>query len=163
MISRSAIAVALVLGLSGALAGCTPVTATNGFIAVDVQPTDVKPGDTRASVLARLGSPSTSSAFDKSTWYYITQTSDKLAYLNPVIKSRDVVAIRFDKDEKVAEVRKLTLKNGYDIAYDKRETPTRGRELNWIEQILGTIGASGQLPQDNDPGQRPGQGGSGPH
>jgi len=163
MISRIAVAAALALAASAGLCACTPVTAVNGFVAVDVQPTDIKPGtDTRSSVMAKLGSPSTTSAFDKTTWYYITQTSDKMAYLNPVIKSRRVVAIRFDKDERVTEVTALALKDGYDLALEKRETPTRGKQLNWIEQILGTIGAGGQLPQDNDPGQRPGGGGGGP-
>ena len=100
----------------------------------------------------------TVSTFDKSTWYYITQTSDKMAYLNPQIKSRTVVAIRFDKDEKVAEVKSLALKDGYDLAYEKRETPTRGRELSWIEQLLGNVGRGGMAPQENDPGQRPGSG-----
>ena len=42
------------------------------------------------------------------------------------------------------------------IAYNKAETPTRGRELSVIEQLLGNIGRGGMLPQDNDPGQRPG-------
>jgi outer membrane protein assembly factor BamE (lipoprotein component of BamABCDE complex) len=134
----------------------------NGFVAVDTQPTDIKVGtDTRNTVVAKLGSPSTVSAFDKNTWFYVTQTSDKMAYLYPQLKSRRVVSISFDKDLKVAEVKQLTLKDGYDLAYEKRETPTRGRELSWIEQILGTIGrgGTGVLPQDMDPGNPRGGGG----
>jgi outer membrane protein assembly factor BamE (lipoprotein component of BamABCDE complex) len=149
----------LMLAGSGGLAACTPVTSMSGFIAVDTQPQDIKVGvDNRTSVAAKLGTPSTTGNFDKSTWYYITQTSDKMAYLQPQIKSRTVVAIRFDKDEKVAEVRSLAMKDGYDLAYEKRETPTRGRELSWIEQLLGNVGRGGMLPQENDPGQRPGDG-----
>lgn len=166
MLSRSALAAALLLASTLAVSGCTPVTAMNGFVAVDVQPQDIKVGtDSRASVTSKLGSPSTVAAFDKNTWYYVTQTSDKMAYLNPQIKTRQIVMIRFDKDEKVAEVKQLSLKDGYELAYNKRETPTRGRELSWLEQILGTIGRGGVLPQDNDPGaSRPGGGGpTGPH
>ncbi len=167
MPSRSVIAAVLLLAGSAVLGGCTPVSSLNGFVAVDVQPSEIKVGtDTRTSVATKLGSPSTTSAFDKSTWYYITQTSDKMAYLQPVIKTRQIVAIRFDKDEKVTEVKSLDLHDGYDVAYNKRETPTRGRELSWLEQIIGTIGRGGMLPQDNDPGNtRPGggSGGAGPH
>ncbi len=161
---------AVLMAGSAVVSGCTPVTAMNGFIAVDTQPTDIKVGaDTRASVTTKLGSPSTVSAFDKNTWYYITQTSDKMAYLYPQLKSRKVVSISFDKDQKVSEVKALTLKDGYELTYEKRETPTRGRELSWIEQVLGTIGrgSTGVLPQDMDPGNPrgggPGGGGSGPH
>lgn len=162
MSPRPLILAAMALAGSAALAACTPTTSMNGFIAVDVQPQDIKVGsDTRTTVATKLGTPSTVSAFDKSTWYYITQTSDKMAYLNPQIKSRTVVAIHFDKDEKVAEVKTVALKDGYDLAYDKRETPTRGRELSWIEQLLGNVGRGGMLPQENDPGRRPGGGGGG--
>jgi outer membrane protein assembly factor BamE (lipoprotein component of BamABCDE complex) len=155
---------AALLAGSAIVSGCTPVTAMNGFIAVDTQPTDIKVGaDTRASVTSKLGSPSTVSAFDKNTWYYITQTSDKMAYLRPQLKSRKVVSISFDKDQKVTEVKALTLKDGYDLAYEQRETPTRGRELSWIEQVLGTIGrgSTGVLPQDMDPGNPRGGGAGG--
>ena len=168
MLSRLApvrlVLVAALLTGSALASGCTPITAMNGFVAVDTQPTDIKVGtDTRNTVTTKLGSPSTVSAFDKNTWYYITQTSDKMAYLHPQLKSRHVVVIAFDKDEKVTEVKALTLKDGYDLAYEKRETPTRGRELSWIEQVLGTIGrgSTGVLPQDMDPGSRPGSGGAG--
>jgi outer membrane protein assembly factor BamE (lipoprotein component of BamABCDE complex) len=140
-----------------AAGACAPIYATNGFQAVDVKPTDVKVGDTRSSVLLRLGSPSTSGTFDPNVWYYITQHTEKYAYYKPRVMTRQVTVIDFDKDDKVAEVKTLGLKDGYEIAYDSRETPTRGRQLNWVEQLLGNIGkGGGMLPQDYDPGNRPG-------
>jgi outer membrane protein assembly factor BamE (lipoprotein component of BamABCDE complex) len=127
----------------------------NGFVAVDAKPQDTKVGeDTRSTVLTKLGSPSAVATFDPNIWYYISQTSDKVAYLHPQLKSRTVVAISFDKaSEKVTAVRTLGLGDGYEVAYVKRETPTRGRELSALEQLLGTIGRSSPIPQDNDPGQ----------
>lgn len=158
MSPRPLIVIALLFAGSAAISACTPINSTNGFIAVDTQAQEIKVGESRTAVATKLGTPSTVGAFDKSTWYYITQTSDKMAYLNPRVKSRTVVAISFDKDEKVAEVKTLALKDGFDLAYEKRETPTRGRELSWIEQLLGNVGRGGMLPQENDPGQRPGSG-----
>ena len=166
MVRPLVLAVLAVSALAGPLIACAPVTALNGFQAIDVRPQDVKIGvDTRDTVRSRLGSPSTVAAFDPNIWYYVTQISDKVAYLNPQIKSRSIVAISFDKDQKVAEVRSLGLGDGYDLAYNKRETPTRGRELSVIEQLLGNVGRGGLPNQsDNDPGQRPGQGPTGgPH
>lgn len=158
---RSAALAAVAFGLLAA-AGCAPQTAINGFQAVDVRPTDIKAGtDTRSSVLSKLGSPSTVGAFDPNAWYYITQTTEKYVYYLPHVQTRSVTEIVFDKDDKVASVKTLALKDGYQIAYASNETPTRGKQLNWLEQILGTIGrGTGMLnPEDIDPGQHPGQGG----
>ncbi len=139
--------------LAIAAAACTPITSYNGFQARDEKPASMKVGeDTKSTVLTKLGSPSSRSSFGDETWFYISQIVSKSSYHRPQIEKRDVVSIRFDKDEKVAEVKTYGLKDGYRIAYDNRATPTRGRSLNWIEQVLGTVGRGGLLPQDNDPG-----------
>ena len=156
---RSVVTIAMALGLAGAPA-CAPPMAVNGVEALGNKPGGNKPGvDSRSSVLSKLGSPSSSSTFDNKTWYYISQTTEKYAYYLPHVQSRNVVAIAFDKDDKVASVKATSLKDGYQVAYAGRETPTRGKELNWLEQILGTVGRGGGMlnPDQNDPGQRPGR------
>lgn len=150
-------AILSVLCLAGAVGACAPITTLNGFQAVDVKPQDMKVGeDTRSTVQSKLGSPSAVGAFNADVWYYVTQISDKVAYLRPQLKSRTVIAITFDHaSEKVTQVKVLSLGDGYQVAYDAHETPTRGRELSALEQLLGTIGRGGTLPPDNDPGQHP--------
>jgi outer membrane protein assembly factor BamE (lipoprotein component of BamABCDE complex) len=159
-VRKSALTAAAALALAS-LSACAPTIVSNGFQAVDVKPTDIKPGtDSRSSVLSKLGSPSAAATFDPNIWYYISQTTEKYAYYLPKLQKRDVVIITFDKDDKVKEVKSLQLKDGYVIAYARNETPTRGREVNWLEQILGTIGRGGGMinPNEVDPGQRhPGQ------
>ena len=135
--------------------GCTPTVAYSGFQAREDKPADVKVGvDTKSTVLARLGSPSITAAFDPNIWYYVSQTSNKIAYKDPKVTSRDVVAIQFSADEKVATVKAYRLGSGYQVAYNKNSTPTRGRELSVIEQLLGNVGRGSELPPENDPGQR---------
>jgi outer membrane protein assembly factor BamE (lipoprotein component of BamABCDE complex) len=145
---------AAVLSMTGAVCACAPVTTLSGFQSIDVKPQDMKVGvDNRTTVMTKLGSPSAIATFDPNIWYYVTQTSDKVAYLRPQVKSRTVIAISFDKaDGKVAGVRTLGLADGYQIAYINRETPTRGRELSALEQLLGTVGRGSPIPPDNDPG-----------
>jgi outer membrane protein assembly factor BamE (lipoprotein component of BamABCDE complex) len=155
---RSSVLAALAaLSMTGVVGACAPISTISGFQAVDVKPQDMKVGeDTRSTVLTKLGSPSAVATFDPNVWYYMSQQSDKVAYLRPQIKSRTVIAITFDKSsEKVTAVRKLGLGDGYQVAYVKRETPTRGRELSAFEQLLGTIGRGTPIPPDNDPGQHP--------
>jgi outer membrane protein assembly factor BamE (lipoprotein component of BamABCDE complex) len=152
-----ALAAACALGA----AACTPVTAYNGFQAREEKPADLKVGeDTKSTTLTKLGTPSQVATFEPNIWFYISQVTDKYAYYNPRMKSRDVVAVTFGDDEKVKDVKVLSLKNGYQVAYSKRETPTRGRELTVLEQLLGNVGrgTAGQLPPQDDPGNPGGRG-----
>jgi len=143
-----------------ALAACAPMSAHQGYMAIEQNPGDVKVGeDTRSTVLAKLGSPTATSTFDKDIWFYITQMSSRTAYYRPHVTSRDVVAIAFNKDtEQVASVNTYTLADGRVISYNGRETPTRGREMSILEQLLGSIGSGAALPPDQNrtPGDHPG-------
>lgn len=144
--------------LAAAAGACAPVVATQGFQAVDAKPQDVEVGvDTRETVLAKLGTPSTTSTFEaENVWYYLTQTTQRYTYNKPQVSQRTVTEITFaEGDEKVANVRTLGLEDGRRIAMERRETPTRGRQLTILEQLLGNVGR-GQLPRTEDdvPGQR---------
>lgn len=159
MFRKAAFAVAAISLL--ATSACMPITSYSGFMAIEANPADVKVGeDSKTSVRERLGSPSTSSTFDPNIWFYMSQVSDRVAFYKPRVAKRDIVAIAFDKDsEKVISVNKYTLTDGKVIAYNTRETPTRGRELSILEQLLGNVGQGGLLPRDDSeglPGSRPG-------
>src|SRR5271167_1664409 len=138
---RKAAFVALAAGLAG-MAACSPVSSYQGFQAIDQRPADVKIGeDTRSTVLAKLGSPTATSTFDKDVWFYIDQLRNQTSFYRPKITRRDVVAIAFDHDtEQVKSVNTYTLRDGRVIAYNTRETPTRGREMTVLEQLIGSIG-----------------------
>ncbi len=163
MFRRPIIAAATAALLGAALVGagaCTPLTTYTGFQSVDAKPVDIKPGeDTKSTVLTKLGSPSATSTFDPNLWYYITQVTERIAFYNPRVASREVVALNFDKDnERVLAVNSYTLKDGKVISFNGRETPTRGRELTILEQLLGNVSRGGVLPQDEvGPGQQPGR------
>ncbi len=150
-------AVALVALSAGALGACAPVIGQHGFQAIDAKPADVVAGtDTKETVLARLGTPSTTSVFEGDhVWYYMTQTTERYTYQRAKVSQRSVTEITFNEsDGKVAAVRTLGLADGEQIAMERRETPTRGRRLTILEQLLGNV-ARGQLPRnDDDPGQR---------
>jgi outer membrane protein assembly factor BamE (lipoprotein component of BamABCDE complex) len=153
----------LLLGLACSAAlvgGCTPSTSFQGFQAIDARPQDVQAGvDTRDSVKAKLGTPSAVSTFDPDVWYYISQITERQSFYRQRLLRRDVVAISFNKGgDTVATVDDLTLKDGRVIAFDGHSTPTRGRELTIIEQLIGSIG-NGQLNNNTQqsPGSRPGQ------
>ena len=140
---------------------CAPITSYSGFQTIDADPAkDVKVGgDTKSTVRAKLGSPSATSTFDSNVWFYMNQVKERVAFERPKVVARHVTAISFDKEsEQVTAVNNYTLKDGRVIAYNEHETPTRGRELTILEQILGTVGRGSMLPNEDEgvPGTRPG-------
>jgi outer membrane protein assembly factor BamE (lipoprotein component of BamABCDE complex) len=136
---------------------CAPVVGQNGFQAIDAKPADIVAGtDTKQTVLARLGTPSTTSTFESdSIWYYISQVTEKYTYNRAQVTQRSVTEITFNEAGQVAEVRTLGLDDGQRLAMNSRETPTRGRQLTILEQLLGNVGR-GQLPRTDEdvPGQQ---------
>ena len=142
-------------------AACAPITSFSGFQAIESDPKDVKVGtDTKSTVRGKLGSPSATGAFDANTWFYMNQIKQRVAFRRPQVVARNVTAISFNKDsEAVESVNNYTLKDGKVIAFNGRETPTRGRELTILEQLLGNVGRGSMLPQNDEdtlPGNRPG-------
>ena len=156
--ATAALAAAL-LAATG-LTACAPITSYSGFQAIDSDPKDVQVGtDTKSTVRAKLGSPSVTSTFDPNVWFYVNQVKQRVAFSKPRVTARNVTAIAFNKDSELVDaVNTYTLKDGKVIAFNTRETPTRGREMTILEQLLGSVRQGGLLPQDDQgvPGSRPG-------
>ena len=159
MIRRVAAPICALLASAALVTGCAPTNVYGGFQAIESKPADTKVGeDTKSTLMARLGSPSAVSTFDPNVWFYISQVTQTQSFYLPKAVRRDIVVLTFNKDdETVTKIDTLSLKDGRIIAFNGRETPTRGRELTVLEQLLGSLGNSSLLNnQDVTPGQRPG-------
>jgi outer membrane protein assembly factor BamE (lipoprotein component of BamABCDE complex) len=147
------LATSALLGLSA----CAPVASHRGYIAFEADPAkDVKVGDSQSSVQEKLGSPSQTASFDPNVWYYIDQMSERMTYKASKTVASKVVVIEFDKTSHVVtKVTSLGLADTRTIAPNSRITPTRGRSMTALEQVLGTVGRQ-TLPEDqeNPGGQR---------
>mgnify|MGYP000882243211 CR=1 FL=1 len=143
----AASALAMLLGL----AACAPITDRRGFLPDETQLADVVAGtDTKSTVLARYGNPSTIGVFDEQVWYYYSANTAQLAFYKPRVTERTVLTVRFDDADTVAEVTKYGVKDGRIVSYTPGKTPTRGRELTIVEQLFGNLGrAPIQLPGDD--------------
>lgn len=152
----------VLLALSAlALAGCVPVVNQRGYLPDPAGEASIKPGtDTETSVQARLGDPSTRAAFGSDSWYYISSAEKTLAFFDPKIETRAILAIHFDKDGKVHDLKHFSLKDGHVVAFESRQTPARGRELTFLQQLfnatpgvpIGNLSPSGQSPGSGAPG-----------
>ena len=139
------------------LQACVSVRTTHGYVLErDQTEINAEAGfDTKESVLAKFGEPSLIGAFDRDAWYYLHSMDTARAFFRPKTRSRDVVAIYFDGAGVVENVQTLDLEDGENVKLVSRATPTRGKELNFWEQLLGNVG---QLPAAiGQEGQTPGQ------
>jgi outer membrane protein assembly factor BamE (lipoprotein component of BamABCDE complex) len=79
--------------------------------------------------------------FNRNAWYYLYATDQTRAFFKPKTQTRAVIAINFDAEGSVTSLDRYELSDGEDIRLVQRETPTRGKELNFWEQLLGNVGA----------------------
>ncbi|HYI68123.1 MAG TPA: outer membrane protein assembly factor BamE [Skermanella sp.] len=131
-----------VAGFMGlALAACSPSVDTRGNLADKDRLQQIQPGvSTRDDVAAVLGTPSTMGTFDPNTWYYIGARTEKTAFFRPDTVERKVVVVKFDEAGTVADVHQLDQSAGKEVELVERTTPTAGRDMNFIEQMLGNVG-----------------------
>jgi outer membrane protein assembly factor BamE (lipoprotein component of BamABCDE complex) len=92
-------------------------------------------------VYEALGTPSTTSTINGQAYYYVSQTTSRpVAFLQPHVVDRTVVAVYFDKGGKVSRVANYGLKDGVVFDTVSRTTPTAGSELNFLSQLIRGIG-----------------------
>lgn len=137
-------------------AGCTATVNQRGYLPTPGMLEAIRVGiDNKASLQSALGSPSTTSTFSDNTWYYISSTQEDYLFFYPEETKRQIYAVKFGTDEKVASVQKYGLEDGVDVAFSDRETPTKGRELTFLQQIFGNVGRGSPIGGMNDEANDP--------
>ena len=132
---------AIALGAALATAACGPVVRTRGNLLTDEVLARVTEGQsTRQEVVTSLGPPSTQSLFEDDVWYYVGQRTETSAFFAPEVTERRVVKIEFSPDGRVSAIEELGLDDGNEVLVVERETPTLGRQVTFLEQLLGNLG-----------------------
>jgi len=136
-------AASLVLGA----AACSPIIDNRGNLPTAEQLAQIEPGKTtRDEVQALLGSPSATLLYGDERWQYIATKSETVAFFKPKVLDRNVVSITFDQAGKVKDVVTKGLEDGQKLEIVDRETPTAGKEMSILEQMVGNIGRFSKEP-----------------
>jgi outer membrane protein assembly factor BamE (lipoprotein component of BamABCDE complex) len=146
-----------------AVAGCGGTVDQRGNLPEADKLAEIHPGTTTRDQVAKiLGTPSSIGVFDDKNWFYISRKTKQFAFLSPDVMDQQVYVVRFDGNGVVASVDRKDLADGRDIEPVPGATPAPGRELTFVEQVLGNLGrfnkskpASSSEPEAKPQGPNP--------
>jgi outer membrane protein assembly factor BamE (lipoprotein component of BamABCDE complex) len=138
------------------VAGCLLLTACGGNVIrqghqfQDEDLNQVREGMSKEQVTLALGTPDTQSAVSGGAYYYISTTAvQPMAFMTPSVTDRHVVAIYFNKQDRVEKIANYGLKDGVVVDFVSRETPAYTRDQGLLKEIFRNIGASPAIPGMN--------------
>lgn len=132
-----AFAAALLAGCIGRTGGLGETTQ-HGYVVSQTALQQVPVGSSRDQVLIALGSPSTTGEFGGQVFYYISQTRRKpAAFMLSRVVEQHVVAVYFDNKDRVTKLADYGLQDGKVFDFITRTTPTSGRDITFVQQVLG--------------------------
>lgn len=102
----------------------------------------VKVGDTKNEVISQLGSPSSVISLNQNTWIYMSADIKQVAFMAPEEINRDVLTISFNDSGKVADIDRLSKKNGVDIQINEDKTQSLGHNPGFFEKFFGGLGGN---------------------
>ena len=138
--SKWFLTVIIMLGLYVSVSACSPRAQTSGNLPNPKKVSELKMGDiSRQEVIEFLGSPSSVSSFGDEVWFYISEQTETLAWLEPKIKNRLVLALHFSKDGILSKIKKSGLDESKTITHIERKTPTHGSKMTVLEQLVGNF------------------------
>jgi outer membrane protein assembly factor BamE (lipoprotein component of BamABCDE complex) len=139
----------MVLAFAAIAAACTPVVDHRGYVAKPGAFGQISEGMAKTEVEGILGSPSTTASvnFQGDSYYYITSITETKAFLKPKEVNREVIAVRFNRDDQVESVAQYGLEDGRIIDINSRQTPVAGAELSVLQDLFrGILRSKPSLP-----------------
>jgi outer membrane protein assembly factor BamE (lipoprotein component of BamABCDE complex) len=129
--------IGLVLALGALLSGCIfTETFHRGYVVPEGALEQIPLGAPQEQVLIVLGTPSTVATVSGEVFYYISQRTERTAFLPAKEVDRRVIAVYFDKSRRVQRLADYGLKDGLVFDFVSRSTPTSGTELNYLNMLF---------------------------
>ena len=107
----------------------------------------------KATVQSILGAPSNVVSLDRNTWIYMSSDIKKVAFFAPKEVERDVLTIRFNNQNKVESIERLSKKNGKEVTICEDKTETVGHNPGFFRKYFGGVGQYMPFPTNNNPNQ----------
>ncbi len=134
---------ALALMVAGVvfLASCAAVYQNHGYVPTDEELALIEVGkDTRETVEATLGRPSSQGLLNDVGWFYVQSRWKNFGAMQPKEIDRQVVSITFTEDGVVENIERFGLEKGQVVAISRRVTDSNIKGMGFLKQLLGNIG-----------------------
>lgn len=132
--------IALGLVISASVA-CTPLFRDHGYIPPESDLAQLVVGqDTRESVLALVGPPTTAGLLNDQGYYYVQSRFRHFGPLEPQEIEREVLVISFDTGGLVTNIERFGLEQGRVVALSRRVTDDNIADTPFLRQLLGAVG-----------------------
>lgn len=129
-----------VTGLVLALAACALPQEVDGNLPDPDNVAQIVPGkSTKADVTRLMGSPANISTFDPTTWYYPSRRVERDTLGDVTLLEQRVYVVNFDAKGLVLDLQ-THVNDSHEVAMIPRTTPAPGKELSFVEQLLGNFG-----------------------
>ena len=131
--------------IASGLTACSPEIDRRGYIPKPGAFNQLHTGMAKTEVEGLLGSPTTTASinFAGDSYYYISSTTQQTAFFKPVETDRLIIAVRFDRQDRLDGVAQYGLKDGRIININTNKTPVVGSEFSLLKELF--VGA-GQTP-----------------
>jgi outer membrane protein assembly factor BamE (lipoprotein component of BamABCDE complex) len=123
-----------------AAGGCAATVDQRGDLPSPERLAEIHPGLTKEQVVKILGSPSSMGVFNDNAWYYISRKTSRVSFFEPDVLDQQVFTISFDNNGIVRDLGHKTYADAREIEPAPGATPAPGRELTFLEQIIGNVG-----------------------
>jgi len=123
-----------------AAGGCIATVDQRGDLPSPERVAEIHPGLTKEQVVKILGSPSSMGVFNDNSWYYISRKTSRISFFQPSVLDQQVFSINFDNNGIVRDMGHKSYADARDIEPAPGATPAPGRELTFMEQIIGNVG-----------------------
>ena len=143
MVMRTAIrffSVVSVLAMALLLSGCLTQQRTQGYDIPDDSLAQVRPGVSKQLVEFVMVSPQSKNTFgEEEAYYYVETKIEQTAFGMKSVKDRTVVAVYFDKKDRVVDKAVYKLEDGKVVDTVSRTTPGFGQDRSFLQQLLGSL------------------------
>jgi outer membrane protein assembly factor BamE (lipoprotein component of BamABCDE complex) len=124
-------------GLALFLAGCAPEVDHRGYVPKPGAFNQISNGMSKLEVEGILGTPSTTASvhYKGDSYYYITSITTSKAFLTEETQ-REVIAVRFDENDRVRSFAQYGLEDGRVIDVNSRQSPVYGEDNSVLSALL---------------------------
>lgn len=138
---RSNLRVALIGLVLVVLVACTTQFRNHGYVPPEEDLALLEVGrDTRETVAATIGRPSTAGLLNDVGWFYVQSRYKLVGGMAPEEIDRQVVAITFTMDGVVENIERYGLADGQIVAISRRVTTPNVKSQGFLRQLFNNIG-----------------------